>query len=75
MMDDLEALTDQVCRLRAELATAKAQLATARRDTLLDTVNEVQQAFIDLGETNPKMTVIVEAIVKFLREQAAKETP
>ena len=74
MMDDLEALADQVCRLRAELATAKAQLATARRDTLLDTVNEVQQAFIDLGETNPKMTVIVEAIVKFLREQAAKET-
>ena len=28
MMDDLEALADQVCRLRAELATAKAQLAT-----------------------------------------------
>lgn len=52
---------------------ASQQLAFARRDTLLDTANEVQRAYLGQAHTSPNMTEIVEAFVEFLREEAKRE--
>ena len=59
----------------AEAMRDKQLLATARRDVLLDAVNEVQQAYIGQKEITPMLTNVVDVVVEFLRQQAKKETP